>query len=199
MRLAILDLIRSNSHIGYIPEVVEASLAALTGGQNYWDISRDSQQQLHEDNDPLAQFLQDPDLVQLLLTSAKHRYPYESALLKMTRALSTCYGEGGPSILPHISTIDTFTGILPDRFNGYTTTQEEENNNSIRLTTSLPLFEDRAGPSSLALMRIDPDFVIKSETYGRMLVEANPKVAYWFHQYLGLKYFGKASSLNLSP
>jgi nuclear pore complex protein Nup188 len=116
----------------------------------------------------------------------------------MTRVLATCYGESGPRIVPHISTIDTFTGILPDRFIGYRTTQEEENNNSIRLTTPLPLFEDRGmRDTSLALMRIDPEFVIESETYGRMLVEANPKVAYWFHQYLGLKYFGKVSDANL--
>lgn len=198
MRLVILDLIRSSSTIGYIPEVVEASLAALTGGQSYWDIL--DSKQLHEDNDPLAKFLDDADLVELLIASAKHRYPYESALLRMTRALATCYGERGSSIVPHISTIDTFAGVLPVSFSGYMTTQEEENNNSIRLMTSLPLFEEHhaARDSSLAMIRIDLDFVIPSETYGRMLVEANPKVAYWFHQYLGIKYFGKVKVLNLS-
>ena len=191
MRLVILDLIRSSSIIGYIPEVVEASLAALSGGQNYWDLL--DSKQLHAENDPLTKFLIDTDLVELLIASAKHRYPYESALLRMTRVLATSYDEQGPSIVPHIATIDTFTGSLSDSFSGYTTTQEEENNNSIRLTTSLPLFEDRAATrdSSLAMIRIDPDFVIPSGTYGRMLVETNPKVAYWFHQYLGIRYFGK--------
>jgi nuclear pore complex protein Nup188 len=191
MRLVILDLIRSSSSIGYIPEVVEATLAALSGGRNYWDIL--DSKQLHEDNNPLTKFLIDTDLVELLIASAKHRYPYESALLRMTRALATCYDEHGPSIVPHISTIDTFTGTLPDSFSGYTTTQEEENNNSISLTAPLPLFEDRAAmrDSSLAMQLIDPDFIIPSDTYGRMLVEANPKVAYWFHQYPGVRYFGK--------
>jgi nuclear pore complex protein Nup188 len=135
----------------------------------------------------------DADLVGLLLSSAKHRFPYESALLRMTRSLATCYGTGGPSIIQSIGIIHTFTCTLPDRFAGYTTTQEEENNNSIRLTSPLELFEDgfrTRQESSSALMQIDEDFVIPSGTYGRMILES-PKVAYWDHHYSGLKYFGK--------
>jgi nuclear pore complex protein Nup188 len=194
MRLAILDLIRSSSAVGYIPEIVEASLAALTGGQTYWNIS--DAQQLHRENDPLDQFLMDPDLLELLIVSAKHRYPYESALLKLTRSLAPCCGVGRPSIIQWIGTMDTFTCILPDSFTGYTTTQEEENNNSVRLTSPLQLFEERVrtrGLQNSTLVRIDEDFVIPSGTYGRIINDA-PKVAYWSHSYPGLKYFGKVST-----
>lgn len=199
MRLAILDLIRSSSAVGYIPEVVEASLSALTGGQTYWDIS--DAQQLHRENDPLYQFTMDADLIELLITSATRRYPYESALLRMTRSLATCHDTDRPSIIQWIGAITTFTSILPGRFTGYMTTQEEENNNSIHLTMPLQLFEARVRTRGLqdpsALMRIDEDFVIQSDTYGRMINDA-PKVAYWYHSYSGLKYFGKVSFHNLS-
>lgn len=196
MRLIILDLIRSSSAVGYIPEVVEASLSALTGGQTYWDVL--DAQRLRADDDPLVVFLESSNLVELILSSAKHRFPYESALLRLTRPLATCYDGGSLSIIQQIGTIHTFTCSLPDGFDGYDTTQEEENNNSIRLITPLQLFEDgvrtrRLQDSASALIQVDSDFVIPSGTYGRMILES-PKVAYWEHRYSGLKYFGKVSA-----
>jgi nuclear pore complex protein Nup188 len=197
MRLTILDLILSSSAVGYIPEVVEATLSALTGGQTYWDVL--DAQQLHPENEPLSQFLRDPNLLELILSRAKQRFPYESALLRLTRALATNCESNIPSIVQHVGTIHSFTASLPNGFDGYTTTLEEENNNSIRLTTDLQLFEvglrtRRLQESTTALIQIDSDFVIPTDTYGRMILD-DPRVAYWDHQYSGLKYFGKVSSL----
>jgi nuclear pore complex protein Nup188 len=196
MRIAILDLIRSSSAVGYIPEIVEASLAALTGGRTYWDVL--DTQQLRTEDDPLAVFLESHDILEFILGSAKHRFPFESALVKLTRPLATLYDGSGPSLIHQIGTMHTFTCSLPDGFDGYDTTQEEENNNSIRLTVPLHLFEDgvrtrRLQASPSALIPIDDDFVIPSGTYGRMILES-PKVAYWEHRYSGLKYFGKVSA-----
>ena len=100
------------------------------------------------------------------------------------------------SVTRFFEKVATFTCILPDSFTGYRTTQEEENNNSIELRTPVQLFEHRikradVRDSSSALLRIDQDFVIPTGTYGRIISESNPKVAYWFHNYSGLKYLGK--------
>ena len=205
MRISILDLILNSSAVGYIPELVEASLSALTGGQSYWDVL--DAQQSHPECDPSAYFLSSPGLVELILSSAKNRFPYETALLKLIRPLSTCYGTDGHSIVPllvqEIDQIQTFTCALPDDFGGYKTTQEEENNNSIRLTVPLQLFEEGIRVRGLqrstsALVHVDGDFIIPNDTLGRM-VSDSPKVAYWIHQYSGLQYFGKvSSSQNLS-
>jgi nuclear pore complex protein Nup188 len=196
MRRSILDLIRSSSAVGYIPEVVEASLSALTGGQTYWDIL--DAQTLRTENDPLAYLLRETELHELILSSAMNRFPYESALLRLIRPLATCHSADGSPIVQEIGTMHTFTCLLPDHFSGYTTTQEEENNNSIRLTAPLHLFEDGVRMRGLhhstsALMQVDDDFTIPSDAYGRMILET-PKVAYWGHQYSGFKYFGKVSS-----
>jgi nuclear pore complex protein Nup188 len=43
----------------------------------------------------------------------------------------------------------------------------------------------------MSLVKIDSDFCIAAGTYGRMVSESNPKVAYWFHEYSGFKYLGK--------
>ena len=197
MRIAILDLIHCSSVVGYIPELVEACLSALVGGQTYWDVL--DAPLSHPGCDPLAHFLANADLVELILSSARNRFPYETALLKLTRPLSTCYLNDGSSMVPlilrEIGTIFTITCRLPDDFAGYITTQEEENNNSIQLTIPLNLFEVGVRMRGLhrstsALIQADNDFILPVGTYGRMISDS-PKVAYWGHQYSGLKYFGK--------
>lgn len=206
VRIIILDLVRGSNAVGYIPEVLLASLSALTGGQNYWDIA--DSQQVKRDDDPLSMFLNSKELVSHLLISARARYPFEPLpFLKLSRALAactSCYGaEGSKTIIDFLDRIPSFTQILPDDFSAYETTHEEENNNSIRLTKPVQLFVSRLrtlrgfGDQS-ALMKIDPELCIASGTYGRMVSESNPKVAYWFHEYSGFKYFGKLLETFLS-
>lgn len=146
MRVIILDLVQASRAVGYIPEVLQATLSALTGGQSYWDIA-DSRQPTRE-NDPLSMFLESEELVSHLLISARARYPFEALpFLKLSRALAactSCYGvEGSKSIIDFLDRMPSFTQILPDDFSAYETTHEEENNNSIRLTRPVQLFESR--------------------------------------------------------
>jgi nuclear pore complex protein Nup188 len=198
MRIVILDLIQCSTIVGYIPELVSATLSALTGGQNYWGFV-DGRRPL-PNGDPLAMFLNDEELVTNILISARARYPYESLpFLKIIRALAactTCYaGDGLKSVIDFVESVPSFTFILPDVFSAYETTQEEDNNNSIRLIRPVQLFDARARSfngllNQSTVQKFDEDFVMPVGTYGRMVSESNPKVAYWFHDYSGFKYFG---------
>jgi len=204
MRISILDLIESSSIIGvqYSAESASAILATLTGGQNYWN-AVDSRSSLGENIvDPLAVFLNNEALSSSLL-EARVRFPMEPLpFLEVSRTLAasqSTYGvNGNKSILDFLELIPTFTYTLPEGFSGYETTQEEENNNSIRLLRPVELFEHRRiqahryQDQASDLIKLDPDFVIAPGTYGRIVSdEQTAKVAYWFHEYSGLKYLGK--------
>jgi nuclear pore complex protein Nup188 len=206
MRMVILDLIRGSNAVGYIPEVLLATLSSLTGGQNYWDFA--DARRVQRDYDPLSMFLNSEELVSHLLISARARYPFEPLpFLKLSRALAACTScysvEGSKTIIDFLDRIPSFTQILPEDFSAYETTHEEENNNSIRLTKPVQLFESRLRTlrgfqGQSALMKIDSELCIAAGTYGRMVSESNPKVAYWFHEYSGFKYFGKLLETFLS-
>lgn len=199
MRILILELIRE-SPIEYSLELVSASLSALSGGQTYWDIV-DSPPPSKELS-PAAALLQNEELFSALVVNARARYPFEPLpFLKLARSLAVrAHGSeesGYLSIARFLEEIPTFTYVLPEGFSAYETTLEEENNNSIMLTRPVHLFEPRSKMirgsqnESLSLVKMDSDFCIAAGTYGRMVSESNPKVAYWFHKYSGFKYFGK--------
>lgn len=201
MRMILLDLIRSSTRVGYIPEIVEATLSTLNAGQNYWDI-RDSKALLQIEH-PVSVFLKDEVLVQQVLENAKSRFPYETLpFLKMVRSLasSPCCSDGEQSILASriLDSLFVFTYVLPADFADYETIQEEDNNNNIRLTRDIQLFEARsrttryhAPRNSSALIMADPDFCIRTGTVGRIVSDSGPRVAFWFHEFSGLKYIGK--------
>lgn len=203
MRITIMDLISSAvSDVGYISELITATLSALTGGYSFWDLV--DVETIPDVNDPVTAFLRDPTLVNELLKGASLRYPYESLpYLKMIRAIATCTNplESGRSIpaLEILKKIPTFTYVLTEDFMHYETANEDENNNTVRLTEPVQLFEARSrtkllsrGDPSQALVPVsDPDFSILPGTLGRIIYESGPKVALWFHEYSGLKYFGK--------
>ena len=79
MRVALLDLIRSSSDVGYTREVVEATVSALTGGQTYWDLL--DSQQLRREDDPVAQFLNDEELVESITGTSYPEYIHGSRYL----------------------------------------------------------------------------------------------------------------------
>ncbi|TVY82887.1 Nucleoporin [Lachnellula suecica] len=103
--------------------------------------------------------------------------------------------QGSKTAISILDAMQFFTYQLPDDFVDYELTQEMDNNNNIVLTRPINLFESRAKslPSragSLAMTLIDGDFVVSAGTNGRIIANS-PRVAFWFHQYSGLKYFGK--------
>jgi nuclear pore complex protein Nup188 len=202
MRMYLLDLIKNSTVIGYIPEIIEATLATLTGGETYWDILDSKPGEVEVD--PVTMFLGDAMLCNNLLIPAQYRYPWEALpFLRMIRALascSSCYdSKSGNSVLKSLESMSMFTYTMPLDFDGYETVQEEENANNIRLTQPIMLFEPRlkgfrkSAPQDqlLAMVRVDEDFCIPAGTCGRILSDSGPKVAFWYHDYHGLKYFGK--------
>lgn len=207
LRVAILDLIAfaCTTSIGYREEVVDASLATLNGGRDYWDIAGETNTLAPED-DPIAIFLVTDDLRLTLLESAARRYPFESLpFLKFVHATAACassyHHQAVPSIIDVLEELPVFTYALPDGFANYETTAEEDNNNNIRLTTTINLFEVRtrrkilpvrnSSARSLILSGTDSDFTIPQGTLGRIISESRPRIVMWWHQYSGLKYFGK--------
>ncbi|RFU34596.1 hypothetical protein B7463_g1730, partial [Scytalidium lignicola] len=204
MRITILDLISSAvSDVGYISELITATLSALTGGHSFWDLA---DAPLYSDiNDPVIAFLRDSSLVSDLLKAASLRYPYESLpYLKMIRAIAACTSpleaEQNIPAVEMLRKLPTFTYLLTDDFMHYETANEDENNNTVRLTEPVQLFEPRSkskllltrGDLSQSLIFVsDTDFCIQQGTIGRIIYESGPKVALWFHEYSGLKYFGK--------
>jgi nuclear pore complex protein Nup188 len=202
VRSVILDLIgSSNDGLGYIPEVVEALLSTLLGGQSYWDFV-DSKQQIKA-FDPIASFIDNDDWINAFFQTAVSRYPFEpQPFLRMIHAVASCSstyaGHDPKSAMGWLDGIPFFTYQLPEDFIDYETTQEEDNNNNVRLKTPVHLFEprshgfyQRANSRSQALTLVDKDFCIPAGTYGRIISDSVPKVVFWFHQYSGLKYFGK--------
>jgi nuclear pore complex protein Nup188 len=202
MRMTLLDIIKSSTRIGYIPEIVEATLSTLNAGQTYWDIL-DSKHPVKID-DPVVAFLDDEILLQHILANAKSRYPYEPLpFLKIIHSLAAklCFSDDADALsaLKILEDLSVFTYVLPPDFSDYETTQEEDNNNNIRLTKDIQLFESRSRAaryqpslsSSLALTTVDADFCIRAGTLGRIISDTGPRVAFWFHSFSGLKYIGK--------
>ncbi|TVY42497.1 Nucleoporin [Lachnellula occidentalis] len=197
MRIVILDLMKSCriSGLDYQAEVMEPLLSALSGGQSYWDLV--NSKDMNGAFDPVAIFLEDQEMLDTFLTPAIARYPYESLpFLRIIHAISTCSSclSKPKSALTILEAINTFTYQLPDGFVDYETTQEEDNNNNVLLKRAVNLFAPRPrsmppGHSS-ALTLVDKDFCVSAGTLGRMLSDS-PKIVFWFHQYSGLKYFGK--------
>lgn len=203
VRILILELLGKTGvvgGVGYIPEVISTALTTLTAGQSYWDAA--DSPRFYQFLDPTSAFLEDDELETYLLGNARSRYPFESMpFLKLASALGSCSaffsGESNTSILETLENIPAFTYALPDGFLDYETTQEEDNNNSIRLIEDVELFVPRlrmlrgVQTQALQAQHVDSDFCILAGTNGRMISESNPKVAHWFHEYSGLKYFGK--------
>ncbi|KAE8452536.1 hypothetical protein EG329_000439 [Mollisiaceae sp. DMI_Dod_QoI] len=202
MRKSIVVLLKHAMGLGYLPELMQAIIATLTGGRDYWTFV-DSRPLLAVD-DPMVEFIRDAALVNATVMSAQQRYPYESLpFLQIVRALASSpatYGrDSSRSVLGLLEAMPVFTYALPSHFADYETAQEEDNNNTIRLTQPVQLFEPRSKLAlqqgtqikSWAVTRLDQDFCIPAGTYGRIISESGPRVAFWYHEYPALKYFGK--------
>ena len=207
MRLILLDLLRATSEwLEYLPELVLATLAVLTGGEGYWDtLQRPPYTRLYE---PATAFLDDELLMQKFFQTALARFPYEPLpFLQLCRALASREGhddEALSRIGEIFSRIGSFTQRLPAGFDAYELVQEEEDANYIMLNSDLGLFQHLGDSRSksvifsdrnrLALTSYDgplDDFPLPKGTKGRVLSEKKPLIVMWQHGYSGLTYIGK--------
>lgn len=207
MRLILLDLLRATSEwLDYLPELVLATLAVLTGGERYLDTAeKPVSTGVFE---PATMFLNDDLLMQKFFRTALSRFPYEPLpFIQLCRALAAHEGQAGetPSTISEIlSHLGSFTQRLPTGFDAYELVQEEEDVNHIQLTSSLGLFQQLRDPRSnpailegknqLALTQYDGSldgFQLPRGTKGQVLSEKKPLVVMWQHDYSGLTYIGK--------
>ena len=214
IRLGILTLTRCSIEVmDYTPEIINTTLAALTGNRTFWDLA-ESQPALAAE-DPVVMFLGDDYFGQKLLNNAMARYPYESLpFLKIIHAIAACqtlHDEGVPMALRPLERMPSFTFQLPQDFREYETIQEEDNANTIQLTRDVLLFQPRKSTrlasdssarcnTSVNLAQTTTDLSIPRGTPGRIVSDSDsgPKVAQWFQEYSGLKYMGKLLETTLT-
>ncbi|KAI9680655.1 MAG: hypothetical protein M1817_004095 [Caeruleum heppii] len=208
MRQVLLELISSSLEwVQYLPEVVEATLAALTGGTRLTAIQGHGG--LPTTAMLASKFIQDDTLVEKMLRAAYARFPFEALpFLSLLNALSAIQETDDDGMIPAayiLSTMDSLTQALPADFRGYATIREEENSNQIVLTSDVPLFSHRSSkkprmearrePQSALVLRegtaIGDGLVVRRHTRGRVLLESNPIVVEWDYQYSGLTFVGR--------
>lgn len=197
MRSAVLALVKHSTAAGYGPEIMTATLSALNGGQNYWNLLK-SDTPLSDN--PVEIFVGDEVLIEAFLETPKSRYPFEPLpFLQILRAVaSSRHDIDGVNIAEKcLQNMKQFTCALPLDFADYETTQEEDNNNTIQLTRPFQLFVPRfnalrgQATAKSSLVAINDDFYLPPGTLGRMVSESGPRVASWFHEFSGLAYLGK--------
>ena len=157
-------------------------------------------------------FLSDQVLRNTVLDQALARYPFEiSPLLRLLSALSsssTSVGPKGrsagpPEVVQMLEDLQSMTMMVPEHFKGYTLEHEDENMNSISLTTSLPLFvskqalsfygQDYIGRPALTMGSGDREegsnvLAIPTGTTGVVVKESRPLVFRLEHSHSGLEY-----------
>lgn len=211
MRVALMDLIRASLEwVEYLPEVVLAVLAVLSGSERHREIETGTT--AIKMTDPTAIFLQDELLMDKLFKTALTRFPYESLpFLKLCKALASTRilnDDGLPVVSAYLNDIETFTQILPPDFDAYRLIHEDENANYVALTSNLDVFSNNANNISRMLAKRGQQyasppsevgsFQIPEGTNGRVLSESKPVVAIWTYQYSGLKYLGRLLEIFLA-
>ncbi|KAL8836341.1 MAG: hypothetical protein Q9170_002955 [Blastenia crenularia] len=205
MRHILLDLIKASlGMIEYQPDLLDATLAVLTGSESYWELlERPSQ---YREAEPAALFLENSVFMEKLFNGALYRFPYEILpFLRFSRALAICYddheGIGMPAIWPNLAKTKFLTSALPMSFTAYQLIQNDEESSSIQLTANLKIVEDESvsQPRLYKRTKRSSDRVttqssslwhIPRGTQGSVLSESKPLVVLWTHEYSPLAYLG---------
>ncbi|KAI1451641.1 nucleoporin subcomplex protein binding to Pom34-domain-containing protein [Annulohypoxylon moriforme] len=200
MRVAFLDLLKvTYPFVGYKAEPVSALLAVLSAGQGYWDLGRPNNTPAEHDIRNLA--LHDDIIVESYFHQALNRFPYEfMPFLKLCRTL---YCSPHPTedsnhelILRLLQKTPTLTFVLPEDFNEYHLTDEEDNSNAILLFEDFPLISTVLNRRQLAAE--EEPFIIPAGTYGRFIVDEG-KIVQVEYEHSALALLGKRLDANLIP
>lgn len=200
IEVLLLDLLRNGtSFLGYLPELMVATLATLSGTKDILEgLGSPASDQMV---DARRIFLHDELLMEQLLCVAKNRFPYEAVpFLKLCQTLATCDevdDDGLPLIFEHLEKMETYTQILPSDFQGYQTIREDENANYVSLLEPVRMqdFSSRNTPqmhqsSSKALMKHDA-LELPAGTVGQIISETRPAVVLWHSEYSCLNFLGR--------
>lgn len=207
MRGALLDLIRASVNlVEYLPPIVTATLAVLTGSERFWEaLDRPAGSNRAE---PAAVFLKDKVLTRKLFLVAMFHFPYESLpFLELCRALAFANDgsdEGRTAMWRVLEDTDNFTCSLPSKeYSAYRPIQTQEQADLIELTQDLVVAIAPNPASSMAyqsnrtqraLTNHEPpcsSHEIPTGTSGKLLNDSRPFVVAWNQSYSSLTYMGK--------
>ncbi|KAL8692568.1 MAG: hypothetical protein Q9218_002437 [Villophora microphyllina] len=205
MRHVLMDLVKASlTLIDYQPDLIETTLAVLTGSESYWQLLERPRE--YREAEPAAIFLDDDTFMNRLFYEAQSRFPYETLpFLKFCRALAVCFAdqgeEGIPALWPKLAMTNSFTSALPIAFTTYQLIQEDEESSFIQLTASLETFQNESAPAPPSYKRLKhPHSLVTTEsmnlrrvpqgTKGMVLSETKPLVVRWYHDYSPLAYLG---------
>ena len=198
VRLPLFDIIRvALDRVDYTPEVLESTLAILTGTSD--SLRWHKATSLGPESDPRSVFARDSVLMAGIFEIARSRFPYETVpFLRLCRALVTpneLNEDGLPLIIEELDNMSTFTQIVSPGFQGYETIREDENANWVSLIQSLPMFESASRnplpdtQTSSALI-VSGSSEIPTSTVGQVISESKPAIIMWQHQYSCLSFLG---------
>lgn len=204
--MALLDLVKvSYDSIGYTPEIVTATLAILDGdyqGGVYSQISESISQSAWR-ADLASAFMSDEFLMANIFDTSMARFPYEALpFLKFCRALAPAARRDkvdNLAVTERLTSLSTFTQVVPPGFSGYRTIREEENANLVCLEQSLEIY---ALPDAMLLLGDAMESTeahdmhrIPNGAMGQVISDSKPTVIMWYHNYSGLGFLGKCLQL----
>ncbi|KAI0123885.1 nucleoporin subcomplex protein binding to Pom34-domain-containing protein [Xylariales sp. AK1849] len=199
MRFMLMELLNATySFVGYRSEPIVALLALISGGDDYWHLSKP--RNLLPKQDIVSYTLKTPTLENYFL-QAVNRFPYEFApFVSLCRVLSysahTSVEDNHDFIIRLLQKTPTLTFELPQDFSDYELAHEEENSNSMCLLEDLPLFMVTSTRKRISMD--EESFIIPAGTYGRFVVDSG-RIVLMDYEHSALALFGKRLEANLSP
>lgn len=205
MRHVLMDLVKASlTLVDYQPDLIETTLAVLSGSENYWQLLGRPRE--FREAEPAAVFLEDDTFMNRLFYEAQSRFPYETLpFLKLSRALAVCFAdqgeEGIPALWPKLAMTNSFTSVLPLSFAAYRLTEDDDDSSFIQLTASLETFQSESATAQPSYKRLkQSNSLVTAEsvnlrwipegTKGLVLSETKPLVVRWYHEYSPLAYLG---------
>lgn len=199
MRAAFLDLLKvTYPFVGYKAEPVSALLAVLSGGQGYWDLGQQGNHPPEHDIRNLA--LHDETILESYFHMALNRFPYEFmpflTLCKTLYCSPHLTEEGSHDLIFRLlQKTPTLTFVLPEDFNQYQLTDEEDNSNAIRFFEDFPLVSPILNRRQITTE--EEPFIIPAGTYGRFIVDEG-KIVQVEYEHSALALLGKRLDANLT-
>jgi nuclear pore complex protein Nup188 len=199
MRLTLISLLKySYVFVGYRAEPVEALLALLSGGDDYWQLSKPTN--ILPRDDVILRTLSDKITVQGFLEQSFNRFPYEfMPFLSLCRPLASttlASEKNHDFLLRLLQKAPTLTFELPKQFIDFELAHEEDNTNSMRFLDDFPLFEVISGRKRIS--GDEEPFIVPAGTHGRFVVDSG-RIVQMEYEHSALALLGKRLEANLVP
>ncbi|KAJ4292168.1 hypothetical protein N0V88_005797 [Collariella sp. IMI 366227] len=198
-RVVFQDLLKRSAHyVGYQAEPVSCLLSVLSGGSQYWDISRDAPSS-DSALDLYTRMLKDETLDTQYTSQAQSRFPYEflpfASLCRILSAALVSDEENFERVVGLMLRTPSLTVDWDPRWDrSYELVFEEENTNSFRLTRDIDLFDST--PKTNRRMLPEEKCTIPRGTYGRFVSDVG-RIAKLEFEHSALAVFGKRLEVNL--